>query len=92
MAPPVEEYVPAAQSLHSTAPAESLYFPAPHSAHTPPAGPEEPALQVQFVTIELPADEVEKYLVGQSMQMDDPAEFVYFPASHGMHVPPSGPE
>jgi hypothetical protein len=40
LAPPATEYVPAKQSLHATAPTESLYFPATHAAHAPPSGPE----------------------------------------------------
>ena len=45
---------------------------------------------MQLVKLELPADEME--FVGQSMHADAPVNTLYFPASHGAHVPPSGPE
>ena len=44
---------------------------------------------MQLVLIELP-DEME--FCGQSMHWDAPVKSLYFPAMHGVHVPPSGPE
>ncbi len=44
---------------------------------------------MQFVTAELPADELE--FVGQSLQLADPVDALYFPATHAVHVSPSGP-
>ena len=48
------EYVPAAQSVHVVGPTSALYLPAAHSAHVPPSGPVEPALQVHAVETLLP--------------------------------------
>ena len=91
MPPTVVEYVPASQLLHATDPTESLYFPATQAAvHNTPSGPEKPAMQLQFITVELPGDDVD--LDGQLMHATDPAESLYFPASHAAHVPPRGPE
>ena len=39
-APTAAEYVPAEQLLHTTDPAEFLYFPATHAVHASPTGPE----------------------------------------------------
>ena len=87
-----------------------MYFPATHAVHGPPAGPGNPALQVQFVKFALPAGEVEldgqvmhvelaeaptavEYVpTPQSEQTADPVDVLYFPATHALHVPPSGPE
>ena len=52
--PTAVEYVPAAQSLQTAEPVDALYLPASHAAHVPPSGPENPALQVQFVKEVLP--------------------------------------
>ncbi len=70
-------------------------------------GPDEPALQVQLVKAELPAGELEfvgqlmhveitvtavEYVPApQSTQLADPVDVLYFPATHGVHVPPLGP-
>ncbi len=56
----------------------------------PPAGPENPVLQVQLVKAALPAGELE--FDGQSVQAADPVDALYLPASHAVHVSPSGPE
>ncbi len=53
VAPTVAEYFPAKQLLHSPTPEEFLNFPATHAVHTPPSGPEKPALQRQLVKVEL---------------------------------------
>ncbi len=51
--------LPAPQSVQAAHPAASLYLPATHCVHVPPAGPEDPALQVQLVWAGLPAVESE---------------------------------
>ena len=53
------EYVPAAQSLQTAEPVDALYLPASHAVHVPPSGPENPALQVQFVKEVLPTGALE---------------------------------
>ena len=60
LAPTVVEYLPAIQFEHAAFPAEGLNFPATHCVQGPPLAPDEPALQVQAVLIELPAGEFEK--------------------------------
>jgi hypothetical protein len=91
VAPSVKEYVPASQSLHAPTPAETLYVPGTHCVHASPAGPQEPALQVQFVLVELPSGEWENQLVRQSMHSDGPVKSLYLPAMHGAHVGPEYP-
>ena len=71
-------------------PAELLNMPASHSIHGPPSGPEEPALQVQAVSMRLPTGELE--FDGQVSHVADPGLDLKVPASHDVHVPPSGPE
>ena len=58
-APTAVEYVPVPQSVHAADPVNVLYFPAAHAMHVPPAGPENPALQVQFVKEVLPTGALE---------------------------------
>ena len=53
------EYVPVPQFVHSAVPVDVLYLPATQSAHVPPWGPLEPALQVQLVEAALPTGELE---------------------------------
>jgi hypothetical protein len=81
-----DKKVPGGHSLQASDPrADSgLYFPATHSAQVPPSGPDEPALQVQLVTAELPAGDVAS--VGHALheRADDSLE--YLPAEQGMHV------
>jgi hypothetical protein len=91
VAPFVKEYVPASQSLHASTPAETLYVPGTHCVHASPAGPQEPALQVQFVLVELPSGEWENHLVGQTLHSDGPVKSLYLPAMHGAHVGPEYP-
>jgi len=43
------------QAKHSALPAVSLYLPATHAVHSPPFGPECPALHLQSATLSLPA-------------------------------------
>ena len=61
------QYVPATQSVQAADPIDVLYFPATHSAHGPPSGPVDPALQVQLVKAELRAGELE--FDGQSLHV-----------------------
>jgi hypothetical protein len=105
--PDVIEYVPAPQSMHRADPVDVLYVPAVHAVHSPPSGPEEPALQVQLVKAELPPGELEfvgqvthvdiavtavEYVPApQSVQLADPVDSLFFPATHAVHVPPSVP-
>jgi len=56
----------------------------------PPSGPDEPALQVQLVTAELPAGDVA--LVGHALQERADDSFEYLPAEQGMHVVDPGLE
>ena len=56
----------------------------------PPSGPEEPALQMQLVKLELPTDEME--FDGQTMHIAGPVNDLYFPATHAVHASPLGPE
>jgi hypothetical protein len=65
-------------------------MPAPHGVHVCPSGPDQPALQVQFVILMLALGESE--FVGHPMHSVAPVKTLYFPASHGAHVPPSAPE
>jgi hypothetical protein len=104
-APTAVEYVPAPQSVHRDDPVNALYFPATHAVHVPPSGPVHPVLQVQLVKVTLPTDELE--FDGQAIQIEltaleyvpapqsvhtaDPVEDLYFPATHAVHEPPSGP-
>ena len=48
VAPVVPEYLPWGQMLHVVLPTAELYLPAPHLAHSPPFGPENPALHRQL--------------------------------------------
>ena len=108
--PTAAEYVPAQQTVHRADPGDDLYFPAAHAVQMPPSGPDEPALQEQFVKSALPAGEMEfdgqalhvelaeaptavEYApVPQSVHRADPVDTLYFPATHAVQVPPSGPE
>jgi hypothetical protein len=87
-----DEKVPGGHSLQASDPrADSgLYFPAIHSAQVSPSGPDEPALQVQLVTAELPAGDVA--LGGHALheRADDSLE--YLPAEQGIHVVDPGLE
>jgi hypothetical protein len=56
----------------------------------PPAGPDQPALQVQLVFTVLPIGESEP--AGQSSQLPNPVTLLYFPATQAAHGPPSGPD
>ena len=77
----------AGQLLQLSAPETFLYSPAKHAVHVPPSAPDQPALQVQFVDIELPAGEEE--FAGQGVHAAAPVDVLYFPASHSVHWPPS---
>jgi hypothetical protein len=60
------------QALHRPDPVTVLYFPATHATHGPPAGPENPALHVQFAKeffkVALSAGELE--FVGQVVHVE----------------------
>ena len=106
LAPITSEYVPVPQSVHATLPLLVLYFPATHPVHTPPFGPDDPALQVHTVL-----DAAELELAGHAIQVDetvaptvteyvpleqskqavDPLTSLYLPATHAVHVPPFAP-
>ena len=45
--------------------------------------------EAQVVKAELPAGELE--FDGQSLHKADPADALYFPATHAVQIPPSGP-
>ena len=64
----VTEYVATPQSVHATLPVLVLYLPAIQPEHTPPSGPENPALHVQAPTTELEIGEFE--FVGQVKHTD----------------------
>jgi hypothetical protein len=84
------EYVPAPQAVHIADPVNTLYFPATHAVHVPPSGPDQPALQVQWVKDVLCAGELEP--AGQIGQSVDPAASLYFPSTQAAHGPPFAPE
>jgi hypothetical protein len=87
-----DEKVPGGHSLQGSDPrADSgLYSPATQSVQVPPSGPDEPALQVQLVTAELPAGDVA--LAGHALheRADDSLE--YLPAEQGIHAVEPGLE
>ena len=109
VAPTVDEYFPAAQSVHAALPVPILYLPAAHAEHTPPSGPVYPTLQVQAATAVLGLGEllllghaeqvvatvapavVEYVAVAQLVHCALPVAILYVPATHGEHMPPSGP-
>ena len=57
--------------------------------YIPPSEPDEPALQVQAVTILLPTGEWA--FAGQLAQVSSPVAILYFPATHSVHVSPPEP-
>ena len=84
----------------------ALYVPAEHAAHTPPSGPEYPALHVQFATLTLllygeyefighdvhPEAPAFEYVPAvQSWHGSEPFAALYLPASQDVQFPPSGP-
>ena len=100
------EYVPVPQFVHAAVPVDVLYLPATQSAHVPPWGPLEPALQVQLVEAALPTGELEsdgqavhvaaftavEYVpVPQFVHSAVPVDVLYFPATQSAQGPPSGP-
>lgn len=80
------EYLPGIHPVQSALPVYVLYLPATHCVHVPPSGPEEPALQMQFVETPLPANEYE--FVGQSPHVSDAAPTVveYFPTPQSVQT------
>ena len=49
--------------MHAADLVNAWYFPASHAVHVPPSGPENPALQVQFVKEVLPTGALEVFAV-----------------------------
>jgi hypothetical protein len=103
-APTAVEYVPVPQSVHAADPVDALYLPATHTVHGPPVGPENPVLQM--LQLALPAGEEEfdgqamhaeaptavEYVPSpQAVQLADPVDVLYLPATHAAHGPPFGP-
>ena len=72
------------------APTAAENVPAGHSVQVLPGGPHEPALQVQFVTVVLPAGDVAS--VGHAMHERADDSFEYLPAEQGIHVVDPGLE
>jgi hypothetical protein len=105
-APTAVEYIPPPQVEQAADPANTLYVPATHAAHEPPSGPVDPTLQVQLVTAELRAGELEfdgqllhvelpeaavEYVpAAQSEQAADPVNVLFFPTTHTVHGRQSG--
>ena len=67
----------------------SWYVPAEQNTHSPPSGPEKPALQVQAVAMKLPTGELE--FDGQVSHVADPGSVLKVPALQDVHAPPLGP-
>lgn len=101
-----DENLPAPQSRQAFAPASDLYLPAPQLVHVCPE-PVNPLSHMQAVEptdemelvghAEQVVSEVApiacEYLdAPQSEHVSVPATALYFPATHVVHVPPSGPE
>ncbi len=82
-APTVVEYVPAPQSVHTALPVAILYLPATQAVHAPPAGPVNPALQIQSVRATLVVGELEP--AGQLKHAALPVAVLYLPAAHCVH-------
>ena len=96
VAPVCAEYVPAAQLTHVVLPGSPEYFPGPQLAHAPSAdapatGEYFPALQFTQVFSAAAPVALEYLPAAQLVQTEAPASALYFPASHAVHVPPSGP-
>jgi hypothetical protein len=106
VAPIVPEYLPAPQSVHAALPVIDLKVPATQGRHGPLLAPVYPTLHAQAVLpaveLEFPgqlkhvlsteAFVVVEYLPWlQSVQDWLPCVALYLPASHAIHVPPSGP-
>ena len=62
-----------------------LYVPDAQSAHGPPSGPVEPALQVQLLMVVAPPSEPE--FIAQIEHAAEPATDLNLPATHSAHVP-----
>jgi hypothetical protein len=75
------------QLMQRADPVNTLYFPATHTEHVPPSGPDEPALQVHRIKAELPA--IEKEFDGQAVHVtitETPTAVEYVPAPHSVHT------
>jgi hypothetical protein len=100
LAPAAAENAPAAhgaQALAAAAPAAAENVPAAHDTHAlstaePAAAEYFPAPQAtQVLATEAPAA-AENIPAAQSVHATEPAPVLYFPATHALHAPPSGPE
>ncbi len=81
------EYVPVPQFVHASEPCDALYLPAAQSAHVPPWGPVEPALQVQLVKPALPAGELESDGQGVHVELTAaPTAVEYLPAPQSVQA------
>jgi hypothetical protein len=84
VAPDVVEYCPCAHGEQVALPVDVLYVPGSQTAHGPPFGPEEPALQMQLAKVPLPSGEYE--FEGHPVQAEAP-DSEYSPAPHAvLHV------
>ncbi len=84
--PVATPYLPSPQSVHTADPVDALYFPATQSAHVPPSGPLEPALQVQLVKTALPASELEADGQARHVELASaPTDVEYVPAPQSVH-------
>ena len=103
---PLAELEIEGQLEHRALPVVALYFPATHTVHVPPSGPEDPALHRQLVKLGLPLAELEVegqlehralpavslyFPASQSMQAALSFTLLYIPAAHTVHVPPFSP-
>jgi hypothetical protein len=81
VAPVVVKYLPAWQFVHATVPVTSLNFPAAHTIHDPPLGPEKPALQTQLVAAVDPLTDCELLVQARQVLAAAVVEYVLTPQS-----------
>ena len=87
VAPAVDEYFAAAQSVHAALPVVILYLPVMQAVHEPPSGPVNPTLQVQEARAVLGLGEFE--LPGHATQVDSsvaPVVGEYFAAAQSVQT------
>jgi len=78
------------QNVQSCAPGSGLKVPAEHGTHSPPLGPENPALHTHEDLVMLLGGELE--LSGHTEQGAGPENGLYVPAPHDAHAPPLFPD
>lgn len=87
VAPLAVEYLPPEHSEQAAEPSTCLYVPAKQALHSPPFGPQYPALQMQSLTLLLPTgDEV---CAGHDLQVASeisPVPAEYLPREHALHA------